>query len=152
MLQVGLFLSLVTFHRRLFLLCILVATLADPLAAIGGQLLGGPRLMRKATLSGSGTCCLVATLLTLAVAVEQQLTADLLAVGLLGGLCATVCEMAGGVAPRYVDDNLLTSYGTGLLLLLAASTARLLGREALIFEPFELISGWSSPALARLTS
>ena len=126
MLQVGLFLSLVTFGRRLFLLCILVATLADPLAAVGGMLLGGPRLMKGATLGGSGTCCLVAALLTVALA-EQPITLDLLCVGLLGGLCATVCEMAGGLS-RYVDDNLLTSFGTGLLLLLASFTARGLGR------------------------
>ncbi|CAK9025825.1 Uncharacterized protein RP860 [Durusdinium trenchii] len=138
---IGLFLCLITFPRRLALLCALVATLADPFAAIGGILLGGPRLMPGATLAGSATCWLVATLLALAVILtsgtDAVAVADLAAVALVSGGSAAACEMAGGVLP-YLDDNMLTSFGTGLLLLSVDTMLR--------------AGGWHSNALELLLS
>ncbi|CAJ1421561.1 unnamed protein product [Effrenium voratum] len=130
----GLFLCLVAFPRRLTLLCTLVATLADPLAAIGGILLGGPQLLPRGcpsskSLGGSMTCFLVAALLGAGVvltAPRPAPAADAVVLGVLCGACAAACEIAGGLS-RYVDDNILTSFGSGLLLQVAASCARLAG-------------------------
>eukprot|EP00434_Breviolum_minutum_P018484 symbB.v1.2.016306.t2/scaffold1238.1/size130040/2 len=128
----GLFLCLISFPRRLTLLCTLVATLADPLAAVGGVLLGGPRLLGGKTLSGSATCAVVAGSVAVAVVITDPSLAvslswaDLISVGLLSGFMASTCELLGGVS-GYLDDNMLISFGTGLLLKAALAMELVLG-------------------------
>mmetsp|Transcript_668 Transcript_668/g.1779 ORF Transcript_668/g.1779 Transcript_668/m.1779 type:complete len:286 (+) Transcript_668:67-924(+) len=132
---VGLFLCLVMFPRRLTLLCTLVASLADPSAAIGGVALGGPawqlRLARK-SLAGCFCCFLVAAILAVIVVLTTPgflpPALDLVAAGVLCGFAASACEMAGGVS-LYLDDNLLTSFGTGVLLQGFALAAKFAGWE-----------------------
>ncbi|CAE7452059.1 unnamed protein product [Symbiodinium natans] len=135
----GLFLSLVTFPRRLTLLCTLVATLADPFAAIGGTAFGGPLLQLSAahkSLGGCITCLSVAALLAVAVVLTTpgaEHTApsatDTAVVGLFCGLAAAACEVAGG-ATSWLDDNLLVSFGTGLLIKVFAMVVDFAGLES----------------------
>mmetsp|Transcript_54185 Transcript_54185/g.111722 ORF Transcript_54185/g.111722 Transcript_54185/m.111722 type:complete len:294 (+) Transcript_54185:82-963(+) len=133
---VGLFLCLVTFPRRLTLVCTLVATLADPFAAIGGTVLGGP-LLRLSTaqksLGGCVTCVFVAALLAAIVVLTtpgaQPAAVDVLMVSLLCGFAAAACEVAGG-ATEWLDDNLLVSFGTGVLLRSFAVVASFAGLES----------------------
>jgi len=119
---VGCLLSVLAFPRRLATFCILSATVADPVAAVAGLLLGGPRLLRRKTLGGSAACC-VAGATTAAAALllgggHQGAPfgfVSCLWACLTCGLAAAVGELLGGIW-WCLDDNLTTSFGVGLIL------------------------------------
>lgn len=122
----GCLLCVLAFPRQLATFCILSATVADPIAAVGGLLLGGPRLLGRKTLGGSAACCLAGAAVAAGVLLcggggppVQQ--GPPLGVGpyawacLACGLAAAVGELLGCLW-WCLDDNLTTSFGAGVLL------------------------------------
>merc|ERR1711963_774486 len=115
----GCFLSAVFFSHELATYAILCVTFADPSAAIGGILLGGPKLLGQKTLSGFITCCMVGAIIGICVSLPSACGITNDASGaqsmLVYGLAAGIGELVGGWY-FVLDDNLSASFGTGLIL------------------------------------
>lgn len=140
---IGIFLSLFAFPPKLVLLCILVATFADPLAAVGGTAFESPCWScfgrKDKTLSGSLACCvsggILAAVVLFGTTSLRLETLDLIGACFTCGIAAAAGELAGS-SRWYFDDNLTSSFGTGLFVMIAGALAS--------------AAGWQSKALETL--
>jgi len=131
----GFFLCAFLFPSRSATFGMVCVTLSDPLAATGGAIFGGPKLLGEKTLGGFVVCSLASALICAAlVSGVDSLSPvicrhDWIGVGevcaglAVSGLCVGAAELVGGRLP-HLDDNLTTSFGSVLLIRLAT---RMLG-------------------------
>eukprot|EP00927_Polykrikos_kofoidii_P057289 TRINITY_DN51403_c0_g1_i1.p2 TRINITY_DN51403_c0_g1~~TRINITY_DN51403_c0_g1_i1.p2 ORF type:complete len:284 (-),score=44.52 TRINITY_DN51403_c0_g1_i1:114-965(-) len=118
----GFVLSASLFPRRLATFGILSATFGDPLAAFGGVVFGGPRILGDKTLGGFLSCCVTgaaAGLLVIFFMTDGANLAELLGVSAVCGLASGVGELVGGRV-ALLDDNLTSNFGSCLLIFIVA--------------------------------
>ncbi len=103
---IGAWLTILLFEKRIACAALLILAVGDTVASLAGRALGGPRLVRPKTLTGSFAMLVGGFLVGL------PFVAPWTALG--GALAATVVELA----PLPVNDNLTIPLAAGLALTL----------------------------------